>query len=78
MRLIIRLFTYQRKFVPEIVPLWLKNRNQHAHMGTLMRWGEHMQGWAYTWSSTSVREKVGLSAWGGGKGGGLIGGEIRY
>ena len=39
MHLIIRLFTYQKKFVPEIVPLWLKNRNQHVHMGTLMRWG---------------------------------------
>ena len=32
---------------------------------------------SYTWSNSSVKEKVGLSA-GGGGGGGLIGGEIRY
>ena len=35
---------------------------------------------AYTWSNTSVKEKVGLSVGGctRGGGGGLIGGEIRY
>ena len=37
---------------------------------------------AYTWSKTSVKEKVGLPAWrtlrGGGGGGGVISGEIRY
>ena len=27
---IIRLFTHRRKFVPEIVPLWFKNRNQRV------------------------------------------------
>ena len=36
---IIHLFTHQRKFVPEIVPLWLKNRNQRVHMGGLIRRG---------------------------------------
>ena len=34
---IIRLFSHQRQFVPEIVPLWLKNRNQRVHAGGLMR-----------------------------------------
>ena len=41
-----------------------------------------MRGGAYTWSNTSVKEKVGLSVdgpiRGGGGGGWLIGGEIRY
>ena len=73
---IIRLFTHQRKFVPEIVPLWLKNRNQRVHMGGLMHGGAYMRG-AYTRSNTSVLEKVGLSA-GEAIGGGLIGTEIRY
>ena len=36
---IIRLFTHLRNFVPEIVPLWLKSRNQRGHKGGLMRWG---------------------------------------
>ena len=45
-------FTNQTKFVPEIVPLWLKNRNQRVHTGGLIR------GEAYTWSNTSVKEKV--------------------
>ena len=58
---IIRLFAHLREFVPEIVLLWLKNRNQRVHTGGLMR------GWAYTrrayiWSDRSVKEKVGLSA----------------
>ena len=44
------------KKVPEIVPLWLKNRNQRVHMGGLMSEG----GGAYTWSNTSVKGKVGL------------------
>ena len=35
-----------KNIVPEIVPLWLKNRHQVA----------------YTWSNRSVKEKVGLSA----------------
>ena len=30
---IIRLFAHFRKFVPEIVPLWLKNRNQRFDTG---------------------------------------------
>ena len=29
----IRLFTHSRKFVPEIVSLWLKNRNQRVDTG---------------------------------------------
>ena len=33
--------------------------------------------WAYAWSNTNVKEKVGLSAGGLYGGGGLIGGEIR-
>ena len=68
---IIRLFTHQKKFVPEIVPLRLKTRNQRVHTGGLMRRG------AYTWSNTSVKEKMGLSAGGPIRGGGLIGGETR-
>ena len=50
---IIRLFTHQRKFVPEIVPLWLKNRNQFVHTGGLMPWGTYMRR-GYAWSNTSV------------------------
>ena len=53
--------------MPEIVPLWLKNRNQRIHMGGLMRgcWcrcrcGSYIKG-AYTWSHTSVKEKMCLS-----------------
>ena len=60
---IIRLFTHLRKFVPETVPLWLKNRNQRVYTFGLMR----AEG-AYTWSKTSVKDKEGLS----------VGGEIRY
>ena len=30
-----RLFAHLRKFVPEIVPLRLKNRNQRVHAGDL-------------------------------------------
>ena len=41
---IVRQCTHSRKLVPEMVPLWLKNRNQRIHMGGLMRgwliWGE--------------------------------------
>ena len=33
----LRLFTHKRKLVPEIVPLWLKNRNQCVHIRGLMR-----------------------------------------
>ena len=33
----VRPFTHQRKFVPELVPLWLKNRNHRVHAGGLMR-----------------------------------------
>ena len=33
---------------------------------------------AYTWSSTSVKDNVGLSAGAYTWGGGLIGGEMRY
>ena len=29
----------QRKFVPEIVPFWLKDWNQSVHIGGLMREG---------------------------------------
>ena len=36
---IIRLFPDERKFVREIVPLWLKNQNQRIHTGGLMRDG---------------------------------------
>ena len=41
--------------MPEIVPRWLESRNQHVHTGGLKRMR------AYTWSNTSVKEKVGLS-----------------
>ena len=65
MYLIIRLFTHYKRFVPEIVPLWLKNRNQRGHSGVTQvlrkRWA-YLR-WVYT---------------GGGGGGGLIGGEIWY
>ena len=43
----------------EIVPLWLKNRNQRVHTAGLCA----LAG-AYTWSNISVKEKVGLSAGG--------------
>ena len=36
---IIRVFTYQRKLVPEFVPLWFKNRNQRVHAGGFMGGG---------------------------------------
>ena len=68
---IIRLLAQSRKFVPEIVLLWLKNRNQCVHTGGLICGG------AYTWSNRSVKEKVGLSV-GAYTWGGLIGGEIWY
>ena len=42
-----------------------------------MRGGAYTRG-SYTWSNTSVKEKVGLPAEGPICGGGLIGGEIRY
>ena len=54
---IILLFAHERKFVPEIVPLWLKNRNQRIQTGGLMR-GRG----ANTWSNRSVED---LSAGGG-------------
>ena len=67
------LFTHYRKFVPEIVPLWLKNRkkyqNQRVHTGGRMSRGAYMRG-AYTWSNKSVKEKVGLSAGAYTRGGG--------
>ena len=47
-----------RKFVPEIIPLWLKNQNQHVHICGLMDGGGG--GGAYKLSNTSVKEKVGL------------------
>ena len=59
---IIRLFTHFTKFVPEIVLLWLKNRNQRVHTGRLMRGGDLYEGGAYTWNNTIVKKKVGLSA----------------
>ena len=55
---IIHPFTYQRKFVPEIVPFWFKNRNLGVHTGGLMREGAYMRG-TYTWSNTCIKEKVG-------------------
>ena len=77
---IIPLFTHKRKFVPDIAPLWLKNReknrNQRVNRGGLMCGGAYMRG-AYTWSNTGVKEKGGLIC-GGLYAGGLIGGEIRY
>ena len=36
---IICLFAHWRKFVPGLVPLWLKNRNQRIHAGGPMRRG---------------------------------------
>ena len=33
---VICLFTNLREFVPKIVPLWLKNRNQCVHTGGIM------------------------------------------
>ena len=44
---IIRLFIYQSKIVPEIVPLWLKNRDQRVHTGGIMRRGVYMRGGLY-------------------------------
>ena len=64
--------------VPESAPLWLRNRNQRVHMGGLMREGAYIMGGGeiYTWSNTSAKEKVGLSAGGlYAAGGRLIGGE---
>ena len=59
------------------MPLWLKIRNQRVDTGGLCGGGG-----AYAWSNTSVKEKVGLSAEGpirgGGVGGGGRGEEIRY
>ena len=43
----------------------------------IMRGGAYTRGRAYTWSNTSVKEKMGLFAEGPMRGG-LIGGEIRY
>ena len=40
--------------------------------------GEFIWGGAYTWSNTSVKEKVGLFAGGLYSGAGFIGGEIRH
>ena len=63
---IIHLFPHLKKFISEIVPLWLKNRNQRVDTGGgLCAEG----GGAYTWSNTSVKEKVGLSAEGPIRGG---------
>ena len=39
--------------------------NQGIHTGWLIRGGAYMRG-GYTWSKTSVKEKEGLSAGGGG------------
>ena len=41
---IIRLFPHWRKFVPEIVPFWLKNQNQRVHAGGLMRGEAYVRG----------------------------------
>ena len=49
----------------KIVPLWLKNRNQRVDTGG----GVYTRG-AYTWTNTSVKEKVHLSAEGPIHGGG--------
>ena len=58
---IIRLFTHRRKFVPEIVPLWFKNRNQRV----ICAGGSYKGGGGtYTRSNTSVKEKMGLSVGG--------------
>ena len=70
---IIGLFTHQRKFVPEIVPLWLKNLEKIG-INTFIReglcaGGLYEGGRAYAWSNTSVKEKVGLSEWGPIRGG---------
>ena len=61
---IIRLFPHERKLVPEIVPLWLKNRKQTIHAGGIMDGGCLYEGGTYTWSRRSVKQKVGLSAGG--------------
>ena len=62
MYLIVRLFT-NKNFVPEIVPLLLKNRNQHIKTCGLMRQG------AYMWGNSSAKEKVGVSSGGARRGG---------
>ena len=54
---VIYIFTHSREFIPEIVPLWPKNQNQHFHAKGLI-WGG---GVAYTWSNTIVKEKMDLS-----------------
>ena len=50
--------SHYRRFVPEIVPLWLKNRNQRVHTGGLMRETSGLihgviqalrKRWAYLW-----------------------------
>ena len=48
-----------KKFVRKIILLWLKKRNQRVHTGELIYGGLYER--AYTWSNTSVQEKVGLS-----------------
>ena len=66
----IHLFTHKRKFLPEIVPPWLKNRNQRVHAEERMRGGGEA---VYR----SVKEKADLSE-GNIRGGGGRGREIRY
>ena len=41
---IIGLFIHYRKFEPEILPFWHKNRNQRVHMVGLMGGGSYMGG----------------------------------
>ena len=55
--------TLQRKFLLDIVPLWLKNRNQRVHTGGLMRGGLHDGGGR---GVTSFDKRVSLSTGGGG------------
>ena len=57
-----------KKFISEIVPLWLKNRNQCVKIGGrgggegegLMRGVDYTRE-AYTWSNIHVKENVSLS-----------------
>ena len=70
-----------KNFISEIVPLWLKNRNQLVDMGG--RGGEGGETWsglyegAYTWDNTRVKENVSLSVEGPIHGE-LIGREMWY
>ena len=50
-----------KKFISEIVPLWLKNRNQCVDMRGGLTHGVGYARGAYTWSNTRVKENVSLS-----------------